>query len=492
MTHNLPKRLLNWKKQQEIIDTHCRNKNKNRVQSFLKTALLITLSALQTIPAVAQSAAEYAPQRTRILFLVDGSGSMKEMMDGSSKFAQAKLLIANYLDSLSHAGTKTETAVRVFGHQFSRAAANCKDSKLEVPFGKHSAESVKLRLDAITPQGWTAIAYSMEQAAKDFPEDASATNAIVLITDGLETCGGNPCAVAELFQRKRIALKPFIIGLGIPKEKQNSFDCVGEYYDVSTTSAFDAVMKTVVTQALNPTTTQINLLNAFGNPTETDIEVSLQDSYSGALLYNFIHALDETGVPDTLKLNPTGKYDLLVHTVPPVSKKGIELVAGTHNIIAVEVPQGSLKLAEAGMYKRATPLQCIIREKNKQEILMVQDFGTVHKYLTGSYDLEILTLPLIRMQNVQIKQSVVKDITVESPGTLSITNSFGGIASVYLAGDGRMERVYEFKNLSSKETLLLQPGKYVLVSRLNDKKSSAFTRTDDFEIISGTVTTLRF
>ena len=122
---------------------------------------------------------------------------------------------------------------------------------------------------------------------------------------------------------------------------------------------------------------------------------------------------------------------------------------------------------------------------------MIQDFGTAHKYLTGVYDLEILTLPMIKMEDVPMKQGVVKDITVESPGTLSITNSFGGIASIYLAGNGTLERVYEFKKLSSKETLLLQPGEYVLVTRLNDKKSSVFTRTDNFEISSGTVTALR-
>jgi hypothetical protein len=95
------------------------------------------------------------------------------------------------------------------------------------------------------------------------------------------------------------------------------------------------------------------------------------------------------------------------------------------------------------------------------------------------------------MQDVPMKQGVVKDITVESPGTLTITNSFGGIASIYVEGDGTMERIYEFKKLTVKETLLLQPGKYVLVARLNDKKSSSFTKTEKFEISPGIATALR-
>jgi len=457
----------------------------------LKLAALTAYCLLLIPSASAQLADEYSYKLTRILFLVDGSGSMNEAMDGSTKFELSKKMVADYIDSLNRTNSKVETAIRVFGHQSQPSEKNCTDSKLEVPFGHHTLGEIKSALGGIVPKGWTAITYSMEQAAKDFPVEPSVKNAIVLITDGIETCGGDPCAATILFQQRKIALKPFIIGLGLPEDLQKKFDCVGAYFDVTTSVSFDTVMHTVITQSLNATTAQINLLNEFGKPTETDIEVSLLDSYSGALVYNFVHALDEKGFPDTLKLNPSGKYDILVHSIPPVSKKGVELIAGTHNIIAVNVPQGSLKLSELGLYKRETPLQCIIRENDKNEIMMVQDFGTTHKYLTGTYDLEILTMPVIRMNDVPVRQGVVKDVSVESPGTLNITNSYGGIASVYKNTNGKLERIYEFKKLSAKEALLLQPGKYTLVARLNDKRSSMFTKVSDFQINSGTVTAVR-
>ena len=465
------------------------SKMKKRILSALSSILFLVF-CLTAQPASAQYADEYKPKLTRILFLLDGSGSMKDKMDESTRFELSKKIIADYLDSLSNLKMQVESAVRVFGHQYPPADKNCTDTKLMIPFGKHVASNVLAQLNTINPQGWTLISYSLEQAASDFPYEEGVKIVIILITDGLETCGGDPCAVAEMFQRRRISLKPFIIGLGLPEENQRYFDCVGKYFDAPSSSSFNKAMNTVITQALNPTTAQINLLNQFGKPTETNMEVSLFDSHNGELIYNFIHALNEKELPDTLKLDPSGKYDIKVHSFPSVTKKGIELVAGTHNIIAVDVPQGTLKLSETGLYKRDTPLQCLIRKKNDGRILVIQDFNTSRKYLTGEYDLEILTLPVIK-NKAEILQGVTKEINIESPGILSLTSFSDGIASVYVMHDDELERIYEFKKVLSKESLLLQPGKYLLMYRLNDKKKSAFTRTQAFEIRSGAMTTLR-
>lgn len=421
--------------------------------------------------------------------MIDGSGSMREWMDSMPKFELAKRIVGKYLDSLLSINSNVETAVRVFGHQHPPLARNCEDSRLEVPFGKNSSASIQAVLSRITPQGWTAIAYALEKAANDFPPDPSAKNVIVLISDGIETCGGDVCAVGAAFQQRKIFLKPHIIGLNLPRDKLNFFDCAGKFYDVTNITSFDNAMHTAITQSLNPTTAQINLLNQFGKPVETNIEVSLYDSYSGKVLYNFVHALNERGLPDTLILNPAGKYDLIVHSVPPVMKKEIELVAGTHNIIAVDVPQGILRLTESGTFKRTTPLQCVVRRKGESGILIVQDFNTARRYLTGTYHLEILTLPRI-VQEIEIVQGIEKEIIVESPGVLSLSTMSGGIASIYVQKGTDLERVYEFKKIQSRQVLLLQPGKYMLVYRLNNRRTSADTRTMDFEIISGQTKTL--
>ena len=416
---------------------------------------------------------------------------MKEVWDGQSKFEISKGLLVSSLDSIQRLHPNTEFGIRLFGHQSSRGVQNCTDSKLEVPFGKHSGAAIKIALDKITPQGWTPITYTLKLSAEDFPKEDNVTNALILITDGLETCGGDPCEAGKALIDKKISLKPFIIGLGLGVDKKRYFDCVGTYYDASSAPVFKQVLNTIVKQTLNPTTSQVNILNEFGKATETDVTVSLFDNYSKNLLYNFVHTLDQNGLPDTLNLNPAGTYDITIHTIPPVVKTDIELTPGIHNIISLKAPQGILKLSIRKDTKQSS-IQCIVRQSGDPKTLYVQDCNTFKKYHVGTYDVEILTLPKTIVKGVRLKQSTTEEIVIERAGTLAITSHDMGIASIYYQNSWQWERVYEFKKLSAKETIRLQPGKYRVVYRLNDNKNANFTREQAFDIYSGTVTSVRF
>ena len=63
-------------------------------------------------------------------------------------------------------------------------------------------------------------------------------------------------------------------------------------------------------------------------------------------------------------LDPVNRYDITVHTLPPVKKDNLEIVAGRHNIVAMDAPQGSLKLRVDGSlgYKR---LQCVVKNRDR-------------------------------------------------------------------------------------------------------------------------------
>ena len=81
--------------------------------------------------------------------------------------------------------------------------------KLEINFlpAHTAAERMKAKLSMIRAKGTTPIARSLEEGAKDFPS-GDARNIVILITDGKEECGMDPCAVSRLYQRKGIILKP--------------------------------------------------------------------------------------------------------------------------------------------------------------------------------------------------------------------------------------------------------------------------------------------
>ncbi|MBC8047597.1 MAG: VWA domain-containing protein [Fimbriimonadaceae bacterium] len=434
--------------------------------------LLITILITSALNTVAQTSANNGTKR--ILILLDGSGSMLEEWKGTTKWEVAKKLIAQTLDSIQKTDPTIEIGLRVFGHQSPRAMKDCKDSKLEVAIGKKTALAIENKLDEIVPKGNTPIAYALFLAAGDFIATGG-TNSIILITDGIENCEGDPCASSEALRNKRITLKPFIIGLGLNESDKNNFDCVGSYYDASDAVTFKNAMNVVISQATNSTTVQINLIDAFGQPTENNVELILYDAFSGAVLYNFVHTFNMKDQPDTLYLDAVEKYNIVAQTTPPVELKNIELNPGNHNIIGIDVPQGVLNLIETGnnMFSHE---QAIIRNIATGEILNVQQFNTTRKYITGKYDIEILTLPGIQYPNYEIKAGQQNKIEIELPGVLDLTTKDNLLYSIFITKDNKLEKIYENNLANGNHEIELLPGDYTIVYRSNTKKRTENTK----------------
>ena len=446
--------------------------------------LVFTFFQLAEKNAAAQSKDAY------LLFVLDASGSMKGEWKGKSKFELAGEILSKTVDSITQSNQKVQCALRAFGHQSPRAANNCKDTKLEVPFSKANASSIVQRLKQIHPQGQTPIEFTLKQSLKDFP-DSNANNAIILITDGNETCGGDLCKLASEMASKHIALRPFIVGLGLNDSLKKKFECLGNFYDVQSEDMFSSAMRVIITRVLNPTTCQINLLDAYGNATETNVEMTLYDHHTRQVKYQFIHTLSSRGTPDTLVLDPKFVYDLTVHSIPEVRKTEMELVPGTHNIVAATVPMGTLDLPMDGIQAGAVVPPCIIRRAGEQEILHVQDAGTSLRYLAGSYDLEILTLPEIFLSNIQIEDAKTTSIKIARSGILLLTPSESGVASVFMERGDTTIKVYDFGSVKQQQTVNLQPGKYSVIFRPDKGKQAERTRQIPVQINSGKTTSIR-
>ncbi len=428
------------------------------------------------------------PNKTRILFLLDASGSMYAEMGRDTRMDVAKRLLSKMVDSLRNT-PNLEIALRVYGHQTTKDKQNCRDTKLEIPFGKNNHDAMKVKLREIRPLGTTLIAYSLQEAAFDFPQDNRSRNVIILITDGLEECNGDPCAVSEALQRRGVILRPFIIGVGLDKEFGRQFECIGRFFDATTEEGFDDVLKVVISQAINNTTLQVNLLDQSGRAIETDVNMTFYDNHTGRVTDNFIHTLNNNGVPDTINLDPVNRYNIVVHTLPPVKKEGVEIIAGRHNIVAISAPQGGLKLRVNGVtnYNR---LQCIVKKAGTHEVVNVQDFNTMDKYIVGNYDIEILSTPRIYEYDIKIKQTDVTVLEIDQPGKLNFYSRLGVTGAIYRMKNNKLEWVININNGSSSQIIVLQPGMYKLICRANIDKRIIATKRVDFEIKSGQVTPL--
>lgn len=427
--------------------------------------------------------------KTRILFLLDASGSMYAQMDKETRIVVAKRMLTKLMDSLQKA-KGIEVALRVYGHTSPPSRRDCQDTRLEVPFKQNNYDEIKKRVAAINPKGTTLIAYSLQQSAGDFPREAGVRNVIVLITDGIEECNGDPCAVSEALQSSGVILRPFIIGLGGNEDFHKAFECVGRYYDANTEESFNTVLNVVISQAINNTTAQVNLLDEFGKPTESNVNMSFYDMHSGQLIYNYIHTINEKGNPDTLTLDPIFKYRMVVHTLPKVVKENIEITPGKHTIIGVDAPQGMLQLKVVGQ-TNYDKLQFIVRKQNTTETLDVQDANESEKYIIGKYDLEILTLPRIYQKAVSVKQNYTTTIEIPQPGKLIVT----AVSQPYFADIYQMNRnelVWVCKLPMDRRThsLIIQPGDYKIIYRAKGAYKSINTFERDFHISSGSATNM--
>ncbi len=422
------------------------------------------------------------PEKTRILFLLDASGSMLEQWErpNQTRWSVAKSILTKLVDSLGR-NSKLELALRVYGHRSPQEIKNCKDTWLEVPFKAKNHTVIIEKLNQIKPKGVTPITYSLEQAANDFPSSPGYRNIVILITDGIESCGGDLCAMSQALQKKGVFLRPYIIGLGLLAEK--SLECAGKYIDASTPGKFRAVLNEAIETTFAKTTVSIELLDANNQPTETNVNASFLNSLTGIPMYDFVHYRDRQGNPDTVQVDPVMDYDIVINTIPPVRKKNISLVIGKHNVITIPAPQGNLIIKQEG--RRDNNLHSVIREKNKPEIIHTQASNETVRYLKGQYEVETLTLPR-RIFDVDIQGNKTENILLPSPGVVNFNTISTGYGSLYeIKADGTQAWVCNLNEFKNQFTLSLLPGQYKIVFRVKQTAGSKYTGFKKFAVKSG-------
>jgi Ca-activated chloride channel homolog len=424
---------------------------------------------------------------TRILIVFDASNSMYEKYQGTTRIETAKKMFAQFADSLALL-QNTEFALRVYGHQKPVPPQDCSDTKLEIPFQKNNLPNIKDRVKSLSPRGTTPIARSLIESADDFP-NTPGVNMIILITDGIEECGGDVCDAAKKLREKGIQFRPFVIGIALNAAEAKSFDCVGPYYDISTPGIFSEIVDVIITQTLYVTTAQVNLLDLGGKPSETNVNMSFYDQNSGFLLYNYVHTINSAGNPDTVKIDPSHHYKLVVHTIPKIEKDSIILYPGKHNIIAVDAPQGKLSF-KMGAYKGIQyQANCVVKLPGSTQILNVQEVNSTEKYLVGNYDIEVLTLPRYKINNVAITQGATKTIEIPRTGSLQLVSKTPGFGSIFVEENNKLTWIYDLNENNPAEFLQLLPGNYKILFRPKNKKETIYTIERPFKIISdGSVT----
>ncbi len=431
----------------------------------------------------------WAQTTTRILFILDASNSMNLDWNNQTRMAAAKEVLSKSVESLRGV-PNLELALRVYGHQsnVTNTYQDCQDTKLEVPFGPANIDPIKTKIKGLQAKGATPIARSLEAAAADFP-DTLARNFIILITDGLESCDNDPCIIARKLRDKGVKVTPFVIGLGMDLSYLDKFECIGSYTDAESKAAFENVLSNILSKALLNTTVQINLNTVESKPLETDVSMFLYEAGTLNLKYTFVHTLNRKGLPDTLVLDPSLRYDLRVATVPPISKNNIAIIPHTHNTIQLAAGQGQLKVTSVKS-PEGSKLETRVLQTEAGKTLHVQQLGEIQKYLVGTYQLEVLTLPRT-YKEVKIEQSKITSVDIAAAGQFVYQSTKGIVGQVfYERNPGQWEWVCDLKFNQNAGNINLQPGNFKVVYREKDQRSSAYSKEKKFTITSLKITNL--
>ena len=214
---------------------------------------MLKKSTLGVAMATLLAATSLARAESNLLFVLDSSGSMWGQVDGVAKMTTAKTVLKRLMGDLPQ---NTRAGLMVYGH---RKKSSCTDVELVAKVGTAQSSTTLQRLEKIVPRGKTPIAYSLGEVRFAFDGTASdASNNVVLISDGIETCDGDPCAVAAELASENVNVKVHVVGFDIPDEDRAQLECIaekgkGKYFAANSTDGFaDAVTEAVKVVAEAP------------------------------------------------------------------------------------------------------------------------------------------------------------------------------------------------------------------------------------------------
>ncbi|MEO4055623.1 VWA domain-containing protein [Solibacillus sp. CAU 1738] len=189
-------------------------------------------------------------KKMNVVVLMDASGSMKGEIAGQTKMELAKAAIARFVEQIP---TDANVSLIAYGHVGSSSEsdkiASCSNVESVYPLSTYQAENFTNSLNSFEARGWTPLAGAINKAGEilqAYPAE-NYSNVVYMVSDGVETCDGDPVAAAKLLQSQSIKAKVNIIGFDVDNEGQQQLKQVadsggGEYVTVEDPTELEVQM----------------------------------------------------------------------------------------------------------------------------------------------------------------------------------------------------------------------------------------------------------
>lgn len=163
------------------------------------------------------SAQETAPPEDAILIL-DASGSMWGQIDGVNKIVIAKDVVEGLVRGLPE---DQRLGMVAYGH---RKKGDCSDIQTLADVGA-DRDKVIDQIRSLSPVGMTPLTSSVQHAATELDYTRNAAT-VILVSDGLETCDADPCALARTLEENGLDFTVHVIGFDVTEEERQGLVCI--------------------------------------------------------------------------------------------------------------------------------------------------------------------------------------------------------------------------------------------------------------------------
>ena len=311
-----------------------RNDTKTSWQSIrLPSGQVAHLATPETI--VRQSNTRTLKRQVNLIFILDASGSMNAELPGSGrkKLAIAKQVLAEVFTNIP---TNVKGALWVYGHRYPQKpqTKSCLDIENIFPLGPIDVKAYTKKVNNITAIGYTPIAESIKRAANTFVPNGDQYNTIILISDGEETCGGDPCGIAEKLKAEKAAVTVHVIGYDVNKDTGEQLNCIaqasgGVYFDARDAEGLLGAILKVMEATISETILKVEVNKPNGEKESEDISIFNSDTNTEQKIGRYLCWKDIAV--------PPGNYHLMIESLPNVLYKNVKVKENKTTIVKLKL-----------------------------------------------------------------------------------------------------------------------------------------------------------
>ncbi len=175
------------------------------------------------------------PKSGKAIILLDASSSMLLRVDDEVKMDIAKDAVKRFAETI---GQENEVSLVVYGHKGSESDADkqlsCTGIEEIYPMDSYNQATFEESLATFESKGWTPLASAIKKSS-EMSKDMDGTITVYIVSDGIETCDGDPVKEAKAFVKNNDKRTVNIIGFHVDKDAESQLKAVseageGEYY----------------------------------------------------------------------------------------------------------------------------------------------------------------------------------------------------------------------------------------------------------------------